>query len=99
MAKKTVTLHMYAKTGQWDAEGATDIYSVDFRGIPACMKDRVWLGQQDVDMDIPDVDVNQAKIDALQAEIQRERADSEVRVNLLLERIGKLQCLAHEVVE
>ena len=99
MAKKTVTLHMYAKTGQWDAPGATDVFDCDFRGNSSCMQDRVWLDQTDVELDFPEVDTRQLQIDALQAEIQRERADSEVRVNLLLDRIGKLQCLTCEVAE
>ena len=95
MTIKTITLHMYAKTGQFDAEGATDVFDCDFRGNPSCMKDRAWLGQQDVELDFPDIDINQAKIDALEAEIQHERATSQSRVSLLLERISKLQAIGH----
>lgn len=97
MALKTVTLHMYAKTGQFDAAGATDVWTNDFRGNAVCMKDRVWIGQQDVELDFPEVDTRQLQIDALNEQVQRERADSQVRVNLLLERISKLQAIGHDV--
>lgn len=96
MTIKTVTLHLYAKTGQWDIPGSTDVYDMDFRANKACMNDRIWLGQQDVDLDFPDVDINQAKIEALKEQIQQERADSQVRQNLLLDRISKLQAIGHD---
>ena len=95
MALKTVTLHMYESTAKYDA-GRRYLSECDFRETEF-MKDRIWLAQQDVEIDWPEIDTRQLQIDALQAEIQRERADSQVRVNLLLERISKLQCLAHEV--
>lgn len=62
-----------------------------------CFEDCVALGQVEFELDVPEVDTRQLQIDALNDQIQRERADSQVRVNLLLERISKLQCLAHEV--
>ena len=98
MAKKTVTLHMYESTYDW-SKGDYHVDEYDMRKSPDLMKNRIWIGQTEVEIDFPDVDTRQIQIDALQAEIQRERADSEVRVNLLLERIGKLQCLTCEVAE
>lgn len=64
-----------------------------------CFEDAISLGQVEFELDVPEIDTRAAALEALQAQIQKERADSEVRVNLLLERIGKLQCLAHEVAE
>lgn len=98
MAKKTVTLHMYESTEEW-TKGQKKVDEFDMRNHPDCMRNRVWVGQTEVEIDFPEVDTRQLQIDALQAEIQRERADSEVRVNLLLERIGKLQAIGCEVVE
>ena len=97
MTLKTITLHMYAKTGQWDKPGDTQIFDCDMRNSPVCMKDLVWLGQVDVELDFPEIDITSAQIESLEAEIQKERADSQVRVNLLLERISKLKAIGHEV--
>jgi hypothetical protein len=95
MAKQTVTLHMYESTSAWSA-GAKEVWQTDFRTSNICMKDRIWLGQVDVEIDFPEIDTRQLQIDALEQQIQQERADSEVRVNLLLDRISKLRAIAHE---
>lgn len=98
MAKQTVTLHMYERTEDWN-RGQKTVDPYDFRKLPECMGGRIWIGQVDVEIDFPDIDTTQAHIDQLEKEVQKERADSQVRVNLLLDRIGKLKCLTHEVVE
>lgn len=98
MALKTVTLHMYARTDDWHTEKHI-VDNFDMRKIPDCMKDKVWIGQVNVELDFPEIDMHAAKIEALEAQIQKERADSQVRVNLLLERISNLQAIGHEVAE
>ena len=95
MAKQTITLHMYESIEPWN-QGARGVLTFDFRGIPAG-EGRVWLGQQDVEIDFPDVDTRQLQVEALEAEVKQERAGSQVRVNLLLERISKLQAIGHDV--
>jgi hypothetical protein len=95
MAKKTITLHMYESTGDFNV-GERLVISQDWRENPNCMKDRIWLGSQDVQIDIPEIDTRQAQIDALGAQIQQERADSQIRVNRLLDRISKLQAIGHD---
>lgn len=39
----------------------------------------------------------QGQIEALNAQLQKERADSQVRQNAILNQISKLSCLVHEV--
>lgn len=58
--------------------------------------DYVLLGTQEIEVDVPDIDTTQAQIDALNEQIRTERAESQNRVNILLDRISKLQCIAHE---
>jgi len=94
--KKLVTLHMYARVGEFDKEGATQIFDTDFRAVASCMKGRLWLGSQDVELDFPEIDTRQAQIDSLEAQVKEERAQSQSRVNLLLERISKLQAIGHD---
>lgn len=99
MAKKTITMHMYTRTAEFYPAGNVTVFDADFRGTPSYMKGLVWLGSQDVEFDIPEIDTRQAQIDALEAEVAAERTESQVRVNLLLERISKLQAIGHEVSE
>lgn len=95
MTKKPVTLHFYESTGEFNA-GERLVISQDWRDNPNCMRDRVWIGSIVVDIDFPEVDTRKAQIDALEAQIKQERADSQARVNLLLERISKLQAIGHD---
>jgi hypothetical protein len=96
MAKQTVTIHVYAKTGEYDAPGSLSIHALDMRGHEACMVNMVWLCEQQVVIDIPDDDMTQVKIDNLRKMVDLERADSQVRVNRLVERISKLQAIGHD---
>ena len=95
MAKQTITLHMYESTKEWN-RGERMVRDNDYRDYYECMQGRIWLGSQDVEIDFPDIDTRQLQIDALEAEVKQERADSQVRVNLLLERISKLQAIGHD---
>lgn len=98
MAKQIITLHMYEHTEEWRTE-RRHVDEYDMRKSENLMKDRVWIGQCEVEIDFPEIDTRQLQIDALEAQIEKERADSQFRVNLLLERISNLQAIGHEVVE
>lgn len=93
--KKLVTLHMYMGTSAWN-HGDNMVSDHDFRLTKQCMDDKVWLGSQEVELDFPEIDTRQAQIDNLEAQVQEERGQSQSRVNLLLERISKLQAIGHE---
>lgn len=96
MAKQTITLHIYTRTGEFNTPGNITVFDCDFRKTPSCMKDMLWLGQQEVEVELPEVDLTQAQIDNLEHQVQLERAQSQSRVNLLLDRISKLQAIGHE---
>ncbi len=93
--KKLVTLHMYEITADW-AKGTLSVDEYDMRKSKELMRERVWIGQTDVEIDFPEIDTRQAQIDILEAQVQEERAQSQSRVNLLLERISKLQAIGHD---
>lgn len=57
----------------------------------------VCLGEVDVEIEVPDVDVTGLQIEALERELKQERADSQLRQNILLDRISKLKAITHEV--
>lgn len=98
MTIKTVTLHMYTYTEEFRA-GINTVDQYDFRNLPECMNGRVWVGQCEVEIDFPDVDITSLQIEQLEKDLQKDRADSQVRQNILIERISKLKAIGHEVTE
>lgn len=93
--KKLTTLHMYIGISDWN-RGEHMVSGHDFRLTKQCMDDKVWLGSQEVELDFPEIDTRQAQIDNLEAQVQEDRTQSQSRVNLLLERISKLQAIGHD---
>lgn len=57
------------------------------------------LGQVEFAVDVPQVDHVAKMIDSLGRKIEEERAESQQRINALLDRISKLQCLEHKPEE
>jgi hypothetical protein len=97
MAMQKFTLWMHKNIDGFDS-GVTWLAQSNLAGSQ-CFENAVSLGSTVIEIDVPEIDTTAAAIEALEAEIQKERADSQVRVNLLLDRIGKLQCLTQEVAE
>ena len=95
MTKQAVTIHVYAMTGDY-RPGDIEVFTNDFRANADCMTHRAWLCSQEIELIIPEFDLRQMEIDALEKCVQSERADSQVRVNLLLDRISKLQAIGHD---
>lgn len=99
MTKKSVTLEMYLhrkpdgseKLAPHDfTEGGKSEYWLNEYG--ACMGKVVVTGEYE---DI-EGDPVEKLIEGLEASIERERADSQVRVGLMLDRINQLKCITHE---
>jgi hypothetical protein len=67
--------------------------SKSYNGKPSSY---VLLGTIDQEIDVPDIDTHQLQIDALESCVQIERAESQSRVNILLDRISKLKAIGHE---
>lgn len=60
-------------------------------------RNEAMVRQVEVDIDVPDnVDINGIKISVLEEALFKDRADSEVRHNLLLDQISQLKCLGHD---
>lgn len=56
----------------------------------------VMLGETEVDIDYPEIDTTPLQVKAIEDAIQSERADSQVRVNILLDRLSKLKAIGHD---
>lgn len=53
----------------------------------------------EVEVDVPDkVDINALKLKALEEALEKDKADSFTRQNILIDQISKLKCLGHEEV-
>lgn len=95
MAKQVFTLYIVKDIGQY-GNGSVSVQGFDMsKPIGSRPSDYVLLGTQEVEIDVPDVDTTQIQIDALNEQIKTERAESQSRVNILLDRISKLQCITH----
>lgn len=96
MAKQTFTLYITQSIREYNC-GKVSVNDFNmaqsFNGKPA---ESILLATVEQEFDIPDVDLVAAQINGLEAAVQAERADSQVRVNLLLDRISKLKCITHE---
>lgn len=100
MAKKTITLHMYELTEEWRLAAQKHcVDEYDMRNSVSLMEGRAWIGSCEVEIDFPEVDTRKMQIDQLEKQVQEERAKSQSRINLLLDRISKLQAIGHEVAE
>lgn len=55
--------------------------------------------EAEVEVEVPTFDLVSLEVDALEKAVQREKADSQVRVNILLDRLSKLKAIGHEVIE
>lgn len=94
MAIQKFKLYVSASTREWELGS---IKVTDYDPTPHPEFKQTLISCQDVELDIPEFDIASIAIGSLESEIQKERADSQVRVNLLLERISKLKAIGHDV--
>lgn len=96
MAKQTFTLYITQSIALYGG-GKISVNDFNmaksFNGKPA---DHILLGTVEQEFEIPDIDLVAAQIDGLEKAVQAERAESQSRVNILLDRISKLKCITHD---
>lgn len=54
------------------------------------------ISTSEIEVDVPEFDLLGMEIDSLEQAVQKERADSQVRVNILLDRLSKLKAIGHD---
>lgn len=96
MAMQKFKMFITKSIRSWD-EGRISVndfnMAEEIQGRPVT---HILIGEQEIDVDVPDVDTRQIHIDVLNAQISKERAESQSRVNIMLDRISKLTCITHE---
>lgn len=98
MATKKFTVYLYQSTEPWDADDPVKMLCFKAENSDYA----VFIGEAEVEVEIPEMsrsDLVISQIAAAQAKIEKERADSQLRVNRLLDRISKLQAIGHEAAE
>lgn len=63
----------------------------------SCLDNWTLIAVKEVEFDIGEFDYRGAEVAHLEAVLDKVRAESQSRINLLLERISKLQAIGHEV--
>lgn len=95
MAIQKFTVYVCASLEQWRF-GEVKVTSYDPTPHPEFQQ--ALISAHEIELDVPAFDIREQAIIVLQNEIQKERADSQAKINLLLERISNLQAIGHEVV-
>lgn len=57
------------------------------------------ISETEVEVDVPEFDLVSLEVDALEQMVQKEKADSQVSVNILLDRLSKLKAIGHDVID
>lgn len=92
MATKKVTLYVHTVCRSWDSEPRLYISDTD---LGTC-DDYTLLCTREVEMDIPEFNALGMMIETIEAGIQKERAESQSRINILLDRLSKLKAIGHD---
>lgn len=98
MAKQKFTVFLYKSLEPWDEHDPIKLLSYKAENTDYA----VFIGEQSVEVDVPEVshaDIVVAQISAAEAQIEREKTQSQARINILSERISKLRAIGHEVAE
>lgn len=93
MAKQLVTLYVVKHLSGWQA-GSVEVSTYDISNMDHY--DCVLIDKQEVEVEYKEKDTRLAEIEKIEAIIQKERAESQSRVNILLERISKLQSISFD---
>ncbi len=97
MAMQTFEVFVVVGTGSYNHG---QIYIQDYEPIESSSDHiigRRLISKAVVEVDVPKFDIVALEVEGLEKAVQLEKADSQVRVNLLLDRISKLKAIGHDV--
>ena len=91
MKVKTIA-HIYHQQYSWENQGSYTIFSFKVEDT----EHRTYVGEQEIEIEVPDnYDPRAQKIAALEQHKQKVMADFQKTVDLINERISKLQALEY----
>ena len=94
MAVQKFTLYMHVTTHGF-GKGGIQIYQFDSSEF-AHMKDQKMIKVFTVDVDVPELNLETLEIEGLEEELRKDRAESQSRQNILIDRISKLKAIGHD---
>ncbi len=90
--KIKTTVHIHFQKHSWQTEGKFVVFYVQLDDT----EDRTYVGEQEIDIDIPDdYDPRAQQMAALEALKQKVMADYQISVMEINDRISKLQALEY----
>lgn len=93
MAKQLVKLYVVKHLSGWRGDSIeVSTYNISEMDHYDC----VLIGTQEIEVEYDEIDTRLAEIQKLETIIEKERAESQSRVNILLERISKLQSISFD---
>ncbi len=96
MAMQEFKMFMVVNTGTFNhGEVELQSYKPDESPKDSFFAKRL-LCEVEVEADVPSFDIVMLEIENLEAAVQKEKADSQVRVNILLDRLSKLKAIGHD---
>ena len=93
-AQATIKNFLHVKP-DFDGSPVFRLFTCDMSGADGFIG-YACLGPVELVVDVPQIDPRAAMIAGLEQQIELERANSQLRVNALLDRLGKLQCLEYQ---
>lgn len=96
MAMQKFTMYIVVGTGKY-THG--EISLLDYKPYDSGPNDsfsKRIIGTTEVEVDVPAFNIISLEVEGLEKAIQKEKADSQVRVNILLDRLSKLKAIGHD---
>ncbi|MBP3935008.1 MAG: hypothetical protein J6D44_14240 [Pseudomonas sp.] len=94
MAVQQFTLYMHITTHGY---GKGDIQILPFDASTSShITDKKLIKKFSVGVDVPEFNLETLEIEGLEEELRKDRAESQSRQNILIDRISKLKAIGHE---
>ena len=93
--KQKIKAYLAVGISSWNADQLS-IQSYDPDMTDLAHRSVMKLRELELEVDVPVYDINAMKVEAIEAVMIKEKADFQVRQNLLLDQISKLKCITQE---
>lgn len=94
MAVQQFTLYMHVTTHGY-SKGEIQILPFD-ASTSSHITDKKLIKKFSVDVDVPEFNLETLEIEGLEEELRKDRAESQSRQNILIDRISKLKAIGHD---
>lgn len=93
--KEKIKAYLVVGISSWNT-GRLEIQPYDPDLTDLANRHVMKLRELDLEVDVPVYDINTMMVESLEAVMVKEKADFQVRQNLLLDQISRLKCITQE---